>query len=296
MMNTQDIIEALSNLEHSLLGVDSARQQVEKTVAAYGATQKQLATLSQELVKFSNELDSMVDIVRDNQEQLSATLSSKVGHLLVLIEDKVTLLGDKASVMNQTFENSCMETAKSINENVDAAIVSFKSTLQETCEKIDNHLRALSKLEDELEDIVNLQEKLNAEFLTKLETVSATIEASISDIDCQLKGIRNNNDEHHKELTEALSAILQGDNPSAKKLTARFNTVDGNIGAVKDMVSDVSTQLGTETSKIIEHNKQALRSEATAVKAENARIKNLIIFCVIVATISAILNIMMLFK
>ena len=47
-MNTQDIIKSLSNLEHSLQGVESARQQVDSTVAAYGATQKQLATLSQE--------------------------------------------------------------------------------------------------------------------------------------------------------------------------------------------------------------------------------------------------------
>ena len=94
-MNTQDIIKSLSNLEHSLQGVESARQQVEKTVAAYGTTQKQLAILSQEFVKTSNELNSVIDVVRNNQEQLSATLSSEVErlfvHVIVLCQSPVAL-------------------------------------------------------------------------------------------------------------------------------------------------------------------------------------------------------------
>ena len=338
-MNTQDIIKSLSNLEHSLQGVESARQQVDSTVAAYGATQKQLATLSQEFVKVSTELSKVIDVVRNNQEQLSATLSSKIEHLLIQIEGKVAVLGNKASLMNQAFESSCTETAKSINDSIDAAIASFKgkvkdelsevssalaefssiikdiqegfqkdasqaiSTLQETSEKvvtgfqekIANHLSSLSKLNNELEAIVNLQKKQNAEILTKFERESASIKASISNIDSQLKGMKNNNDEHHKELIEVLSAILQGNSPSAERLTARINTVDGNIGAVKDGVSSVSSQLGTATNQIIDHNKQALLSEVTDVKAENASIKKLLIFCLIVTIISMILNIMMLF-
>ena len=338
-MNTQDIIKSLSNLEHSLQGVESARQQVEKTVAAYGTTQKQLAILSQEFVKISNELNSVIDVVRNNQEQLSATLSSEVERLFVQIEGKVAVLGNKALEINQSFENSCTETVKSINVSIDAAIASFKgkvrdelsevssalaefnsiikniqegfqkdasqaiSTLQETSEKvvtgfqekIANHLSSLSKLNGELEAIVNLQKKQNAEILTKFETESASIKASISNIDSQLKGMKNNNDEHHKELIEVLSVILQGNSPSVERLTARFNTVDGNIGAVKDGISSVSSQLGTATNQIIDHNKQALLSEVTDVKAENASIKKLVIFCLIVTIISVILNIMILF-
>ena len=102
-------------------------------------------------------------------------------------------------------------------------------------------------------------------------------------------------DEHLKELIEVLSAILQGSSPHGERLTARCNTVAGSIGAVKDGVSSVSSQLGTATNQIIDHNKQALLSEVTEVKAENASIKKLVIFCLIVTFISMILNIMMLF-
>ena len=135
-MNTQDIIKSLSNLEHSLQGVESARQQVDSTIAAYGATQKQLATLSQEFVKVSNELNSVIDVVRNNQEQLSATLSSKIEHLLIQIEGKVAILGNKASSMNQTFESSCTETAKSINDNIAAAIASFNGKVKDELSEV----------------------------------------------------------------------------------------------------------------------------------------------------------------
>ena len=410
-MNTQDIIKSLSNLEHSLQGVESARQQVDSTVAAYGATQKQLATLSQEFVKVSNELGSVIDVVRNNQEQLSATLSSKIEHLLIQIEGKVAVLGNKASLMNQTFESSCTETAKSINDSIDAAITSFKekvkdelsevstvfaefsalineiqerfekyalqqaiSTLQETCEKIvidfqqkiANHLSSLSKLNGELEAIVNIQKNQNdvilkkfeaetalikasltnidsqlegmkscndenhnellakfekestsiqastsnidrqlkgmkscndenhKEILDKFETEVASIKASTSNIDNQLKGMTIHNDEHHKELLELLSALLQGNSPSAEILTTRFNAVDGSIVDVKDRLSSVSSQLGNATNHIIEHNKQILLSEVASVKAENTSIKKLVVFCLLVTFISVILNIIML--
>ena len=373
-MNTQDIIKSLSNLEHSLQGVESARQQVDSTIAAYGATQKQLATLSQEFVKVSNELNSVIDVVRNNQEQLSATLSSKIEHLLIQIEGKVAILGNKASSMNQTFESSCTETAKSINDNIAAAIASFNGkvknelsevstvfaefnsiikdiqedfqkdvsqalcTLQEASEKvvadfqetIANQLSSLSKLNGELEDIVHLQKKQIAEILTKFETESASIKASISNldsqlkgmtscndenhkellakfetgaasikasicnIDSQLKGMTSGNDENHKELLELLSALLQGNSPSAEILTTRFNAVDGSIVDVKDRLSSVSSQLGNATNHIIEHNKQILLSEVASVKAENTSIKKLVVFCLLVTFISVILNIIIL--
>ena len=373
-MNTQDIIKSLSNLDHSLRGVESARQQVDSTIAAYGATQKQLATLSQEFVKVSNELNSVIDVVRNNQEQLSATLSSKIEHLLIQIEGKVAILGNKASSMNQTFESSCTETAKSINDNIAAAIASFNGkvknelsevstvfaefnsiikdiqedfqkdvsqalcTLQEASEKvvadfqetIANQLSSLSKLNGELEDIVHLQKKQIAEILTKFETESASIKASISNldsqlkgmtscndenhkellakfetgaasikasicnIDSQLKGMTSCNDENHKELLELLSALLQGNSPSAEILTTRFNAVDGSIVDVKDRLSSVSSQLGNATNHIIEHNKQILLSEVASVKAENTSIKKLVVFCLLVTFISVILNIIIL--
>ena len=339
-MNTQDIIKSLSNLEKSLQGVESARQQVEKTVAAYSATQKQLSTLSQEFNNVSNELSSVIDVVRNNQEELSATLSSKIETLLVQIEDKVSVLGNKASVMNQTFESSCSETAKSINESVDAAIASFKektkvelnevsstlaqfnstieeikngfkvdslhavSTIQETGdkivgsfqEKVESHLNSFSKLKVELENIVNLQTKLNTEVLTKVETCTAEIKANISDLDSQLKGIKNIIEDHHTESIDVLSSILQGNSLSAEMITTLLNTIDDNIGAVKDSISSVSSQVSTATSQIVDYCKQALSLEITDLKTENASIKKLLVVCLIVTAVSVVLNLLILFK
>lgn len=339
-MNTQDIIKSLSNLEKSLQGVESARQQVEKTVAAYGATQKQLSTLSQEFNNVSNELSSVIDVVRNNQEQLSATLSSKIETLLVQIEDKVSVLGNKASVMNQTFESNCSETAKSINESVNAAIATFKekikvelsevsstlaefnstiedikngvkadslhavTTLHDTAdkivvsfqEKVEGHLNSFSKLKVELENIINLQTKLNTEILTKAESCTAEIKANISDLDSQIKNIRSIIEDYHKESIDVLSSILQGNSLSAEKVSTRFNTIEENIGVVKDDISSVSSQLSTATSQIVDRCKQALSLEVTDLKTENASIKKMLVICLIVTAVSVILNLLILLK
>lgn len=375
-MNTQDIIKSLSNLEHSLQGVESAKLQVEKTVAAYGATQKQLSALSREFVTVSNELGTVIAVVRNNQEQLSATISSKIEHLLVQIEDKVAVIGNKASMMNQIFESSCTETAKTINESIDAAIASFKGKVQaeligvssvlsefklivkdinedfsryslsaissfkekgdemviEFQKRMGNHLTSFSKLKCELDSviaqlknyntevwnkidaetknindaisivkskldsIVNIQNEMNVALLTKIESLATEIKPSLFDIDSKLKGIIAYNENYHTELVDGISTIQQGNVSLAEKLTAYFNTVDENIGAVKEGVSSVSTQLSTAMSRIIDNNKQTILSEFKAVKAENEILKKLVISCLVVTTISMILNLLLIFQ
>lgn len=375
-MNTQDIIKSLSNLEHSLQGVESAKQQVEKTVAAYGATQKQLSALSQEFVTVSNELSTVIAVVRNNQEQLSATISSKIEHLLVQIEDKVAVIGNKASMMNQIFESSCTETAKTIDQSIDAAIASFKGKVQaeligvssvlsefklvvkdinedfsryslsaissfkekgdemviEFQKRMGNHLTSFSKLKCELDSviaqlknynnevwnkidaetknindaisivkskldsIVNIQNEMNVALLTKIESLATEIKPSLFDIDSKLKGIIAYNENYHTELVDGISTIQQGNVSLAEKLTAYFNTVDEKIGAVKEGVSSVSTQLSTAMSRIIDNNKQTILSEFEAVKAENEILKKLVISCLVMTTISMILNLLFIFQ
>ena len=142
--------------------------------------------------------------------------------------------------------------------------------------------------------MANVEVKLvKADYVKFLEEV-ASIKASTSNIDNQLKGMTIHNDEHHKELLELLSALLQGNSPSTEILTTRFNAVDGSIVDVKDGLSSVSSQLGNATNHIIEHNKQILLSEVASVKAENTSIKKLVVFCLLVTFISVILNIIIL--
>lgn len=127
----------------------------------------------------------------------------------------------------------------------------------------------------------------------KIETETKSIKENISELDKQINKLTTHSESNHKELIDILSAILQGNNPSAEKLSARFNSVDGSLGAVKDGVSSVSSQLGTATTQIIDE-KQTLLSEVTAVKAENANIKKMVVFCLVAITISILLNLIML--
>ena len=191
----------------------------------------------------------------------------------------------KASLTNI---DSQLEGMKSCNdENHNELLAKFEkesTSIQASTSNIDRQLKGMKSCTDEN----------HKEILDKFETEVASIKASTSNIDNQLKGMTIHNDEHHKELLELLSALLQGNSPSAEILTTRFNAVDGSIVDVKDRLSSVSSQLGNATNHIIEHNKQILLSEVASVKAENTSIKKLVVFCLLVTFISVILNIIIL--
>ena len=261
-MNTQDIIKSLSNLEHSLQGVESARQQVDSTVAAYGATQKQLATLSQEFVKVSNELNSVIDVVRNNQEQLSATLSSKIEHLLIQIEGKVAILGNKASSMNQTFESSCTETAKSINDNIAAAIASFNG-------KVKNELSEVSTVFAEFNSIIkDIQEDFQKDVSQALCTLQEASEKVVADfqetIANQLSSL--------SKLNGELEDIVHLQKKQIAEILTKFETESASI---KASISNLDSQLKGMTSCNDENHKELLAKFETGAASIKASICNI---------------------
>lgn len=337
-MDTPDILKSLSNLEQSLQGVESARQQVEKTVAAYEGARLQITNLIQEFVRISKELNTVVFTIRNNQQVLEGAISEKVESVFNNINTRVTVIGGELDSINNTFASNCSKTATSVKDNVSEALKSFDEKVQNTLgditktlfefkglvsaiesefktntnnsvtsvdstlksitedfqDKLNIQLKDFADLKKEIEGIVNLQKRFTSDVFAKIETETKSIKENISELDNQINKLTTHSESNHKELIDILSAILQGNNPSAEKLSARFNSVDGSLGAVKDGVSSVSSQLGTATIQIIDENKQTLLSEVTAVKAENANIKKMVVFCLVAISISILFNLIIL--
>lgn len=339
-MDTQDILKSLSNLEQSLQGVESARQQVEKTVAAYDGAKLQIVNLTQEFAGISKEFNTIVSTIKNNQQVFETTLSEKVKMVFASINDKIIVMGDELMSINNTFASNCKETAISVKDNITEALQLFTekvqveisgitnalsdfqtlisvvenefktdtsntvsaiksslySTTDEFRDKLNTHLKAFSDLKGDLQGVVNLQKQYNLEVFAKIEAETKSIKSSISDLDKKINNLNSTSESNHKELIDFLSAIIQGNNPSAEKMSAKLNIVDGSIGAIKDGVTSVSTQLGTATTQIIDENKQTLLSEITMVKTENANIKKMLVFCLIAISILILLNVVMLVR
>lgn len=334
-MDTQDILKSLANLEQNLQGIESAKQQVEKTVAAYDSTRLQLSKLSQDFSGISSELRTIVTIIRDNQQELNASITEKIEQAFANIDDEASRLNEIATKISKSFDSSCEKTVKTVRTKIDetisvfnedvqqnlseitSAISGFKSlitsiegefksnsslaitNLQKSLDtavngfvnRIDGCIKDFSIVEDELRSIVNQQKKLNEDIYSKIKSDADVIKTSIVKLDKHIKEYQDSIESHHKELTSMLLSIQQGTDPSAQKVSDRFNSVDGSLGEVQNKVSSVSTQLGTATNHIIDENKQTIFSEITTLKGENASIKKLVVFCLVVIAISLLLNV-----
>lgn len=334
-MDTQDILKSLANLERNLQGIESAKQQVEKTVAAYDSTRLQLSKLSQDLSGISSELHTIVTTIRDNQQELDASISEKIEMVFANINNEASRLSETATDISKSFNSSCEKTVKTVRTKIDETISTFNEDVQQKLSeiasaitgfkslitsiegefksnaslaianiqksldaavngfvnRIEGCLKDFSNLKDELGAIVNQQKKLNEDIYSKIKSDADDIKASIVKLDKHIKESQDSIESYHKELASMLLSIQQGTDPSAQKVSDRFNSVDGSLGEVQNKVSSVSTQLGTATNHIIDENKQTILSEIKTLKGENASIKKLVVFCLVVIAISLLLNV-----
>ena len=67
-MDSQEILKSLSNLEQKLQGIESAKQQVERTVAAYDGAKAQLTALTNDFADIYQTLNGILDNVKNSQE------------------------------------------------------------------------------------------------------------------------------------------------------------------------------------------------------------------------------------
>lgn len=334
-MDTQDILKSLANLERNLQGIESAKQQVEKTVAAYDSTRLQLSKLSQDLSGISSELHTIVTTIRDNQQELDASISEKIEMVFANINNEASRLSETATDISKSFNSSCEKTVKTVRTKIDETISTFNEDVQQKLSeiasaitgfkslitsiegefksnaslaianiqksldaavngfvnRIEGCLKDFSNLKDELGAIVNQQKKLNEDIYSKIKSDADDIKASIVKLDKHIKESQDSIESYHKELASMLLSIQQGTDPSAQKVSDRFNSVDGSLGEVQNKVSSVLTQLGTATNHIIDENKQTILSEIKTLKGENASIKKLVVFCLVVIAISLLLNV-----
>lgn len=295
---TQELAGISKEFNAIVFAIRSNQQILESTLSA--KVEQVFANINDKLVVMGGELMSIKDTFASNCNEAATSVKDNIAEALRLFNKKVqTEIGNIANALSE-FQSivSAIENEVKTNANNIISLVksSLKSATDEFQDKLNTHLKAFSDLKGDLQGVLNLQKQYNTEVFVKIETETNSIKNSISDLDKRIHDLSSNSESNHKELMDILSAIIQGNNPSAEKMSARFNTVDGSLGAVKNEVTSVSTQLGTATTQIIDENKQTLLSEVTAVKSENANIKKMVIFCLVAIFISILLNIVILMR
>ena len=106
-MNSQEILKSLSNLEQKLQSIETARQQVERTVNAYDGARTQLVKLTQDMSSVSQEMNKVISMITTNQEALSGELSKKTDDVFKGIHTQIQNLNKETTTIKQDFASAC---------------------------------------------------------------------------------------------------------------------------------------------------------------------------------------------
>lgn len=206
-----DINKALERLEKNLCDVDSARKQVEKTVAC--------STDLQNIVNgYVASLDSLVQDIEQLINDLTNYKSLKTTELETSIKK---------------IEDACERTTDSFNKMVADASVNFKK-----------------KLNAQVEDLVTENNKLSNE-INRLDENQEPLEKAISvsnELVKRLSNLSDGVDKYHTEETKSLDSIkasiatlTKSVNEQQKNFSAEINEQKGKLANIAKQTSEILT-------------------------------------------------------
>lgn len=206
-----DINKALERLEKNLCDVDSARKQVEKTVAC--------STDLQNIVNgYVASLDSLVQDIEQLINDLTKYKSLKTTELETSIKK---------------IEDACERTMDSFNKMVADASVNFKK-----------------KLNAQVEDLVTENNKLSNE-INRLDENQEPLEKAISvsnELVKRLSNLSDGVDKYHTEETKSLDSIkasiatlTKSVNEQQKNFSAEINEQKGKLANIAKQTNEILT-------------------------------------------------------
>ena len=206
-----DINKALERLEKNLCDVDSARKQVEKTVAC--------STDLQNIVNgYVASLDSLVQDIKQLINDLTNYKSLKTTELETSIKK---------------IEDACERTMDSFNKMVADASVNFKK-----------------KLNAQVEDLVTENNKLSNE-INRLDENQEPLEKAISvsnELVKRLSNLSDGVDKYHTEETKSLDSIkasiatlTKSVNEQQKNFSAEINEQKGKLANIAKQTNEILT-------------------------------------------------------
>lgn len=296
-MNSQEILKSLSNLEQKLQSIETARQQVERTVNAYDGARTQLVKLTQDMSSVSQEMNKVISLISSNQEALSGELSKKTDGLFKDIHAQIEKLNKEATTIKQNFSSACevainnfvkantanqekyskdiLELTTKVNTNAESKINKVTATLSSFQTSINELQKRLeTAVATSIEEQKNTNKSIASDFKKSVEKYTTTMSQIKSDMD----GILAQYKEVIEQFNLKLDSALKDTNKQIKGLTSK----------VESMKENENNQFGTLQAN--------LQEAVSILTAANGKTYKLIVVLLIGLIISIILNVVVLVK
>ena len=296
-MDSQEILKSLSTLEQKLQSIESARQQVERTVNAYEGAKAQLSVLTQDFTDIYQELKKVLDDIQNSKNIASTEVSDKADVVFKALQTRVTSLEQATKDIKEKFENACNtandnfsktieKSGKELTTKMEADINKAREATVKEIEKASGIIAGFKTVVDELKEGYNKSLTESSENQKTVMTQIATDFSKSADqyID-SMKIVKTEMEslfEKYNNLTIRIEDVLKEVQGSIESALAHFSrAVDSNTQATVALGQNLESQISSSFSQLMDANKKSHK---------------LILILVVGLIISIILNILAVVK
>ena len=152
-MNEQVIKELLEQLKQNLKKIESAREQVEKTVIAYEALKKDVRHYTEELSFIVQNTRTMISQLEEIKEKflgnISITIIEEIKKAVRLITERTDVLSSQISSVFELVDSKSQIIISNINsrsDSIDSALGTINNTINSLSSKTDNVINILDTI------------------------------------------------------------------------------------------------------------------------------------------------------
>lgn len=267
-MDAQSILKSLSNLEQKLKTIESARQQVEKTVNAYEGAKAQLSVLTKDFTDIYQELNNVLTELQNNKNNISTEVSDKADAVFKALETRTTSLEQVANGIKQDFINACNAAnegfskaiEKSEKDMVDGMFANINEVRKETIkeiEKVSGIVTAFSAAAAEIQN--NYKQELSSSTENQ-KTLMGQITTEFSkSVEHYIVSMRN--------VKTEMDSILERYNSASDRVEEKMGELEVEL---KTVIDKLSTKIDEKSNTILDK----FNTHATGITDEIDKAKN----------------------
>ena len=234
-MDAQSILKSLSNLEQKLKTIESARQQVEKTVNAYEGAKAQLTVLTNDFKDIYQELNNVLSEIQNSKNNVSTEVSEKADAVFKVLHTRSVSLEQDANTIKQDFVSAC----NTANENFSKSIEKSEKDLVDAM---------LANLNEVRKETVKEIEKVSG-IVTAFSTAAAEIQNNYKQ---ELSSSTENQKTLMGQITTEFSKSVEHYIVSMRNVKTEMDSIMERYNSASDRVEKKMGQLEVELKTVID--------------------------------------------
>lgn len=220
-METNELLTSLARLESTLQEVESAKNQVRQTVAAYDILQKQIKDYTQSLDSIQSSIQGIISYLHTRRSELESDAASILASFEAAATQLLAKLSESTSGLLEELKTNLAKANEAFAKESKDIAVGFKNSTDEQLAKLQQSVLALKEcttaleglqtsVKDTLAEITQMKQGI-AELKQSLETSQGAQDAILSEIK---SGINS--------LSDELGSLKTAQDNAFNKVDAQF--------------------------------------------------------------------------